>query len=376
MDVLFLSVSMGGGHVKAAESIKECVLQYHPGSRALIIDTLNYVNPIIDKLIVGSYLNTVKKTPQLYGKLYELSEWGENINDLSKAVNKLLSFKVKSLINEFKPSIIVCTHPFPLHMVSNMKMENKMDIPIVAVLTDMVAHSLWIHGNVDAYIVSHDFMKQEMKKKGVSEALVHPIGIPVSECFLSRKNKAALLREFGLEDKLTILMMGGSLGFGEIKDTFKSILKSSRDPQIIVLTGKNMKLKRQLEKYSFNTSKMVKILGYTNRVSDFMDVSDFIITKPGGLTVSEALIKGLPMFIISPIPGQEEANSHFLLNNGVAVRILPGDDIDSILCQVADNPLRLKHMKEMARYLAKPHACTDTVKLLEKLTERYSAAMA
>ncbi|MCX7746071.1 MAG: UDP-N-acetylglucosamine--LPS N-acetylglucosamine transferase [Clostridia bacterium] len=367
MDVLFLSVSAGGGHVKAAEAIKEVVDKRYPNSRTLIVDTFKYINPIVDKLIIGSYLNSLKTTPQIYGMLYNMSETGDNLNDFSKTVNKLLSYRIKTLINEFKPSIIVCTHFFPLQMISNLKRKNKVDIPTVAILTDFVTHPFWFHDYTDAYVVAHEYMKLQMVKRGIPEKIIHPIGIPVASGFLQKKDRKEILKELRLDEKLTFLIMGGSLGFGEIKDTFSSLINCKKDLQVIAITGKNVKLKRYLEKSCINTNKKVRILSYTNRVADLMEISDFIITKPGGMTITESLVKELPIFIISPLPGQEERNAHFLINIGAAARILENEDMENILSQVVDNPLRVRHMKEITKFLAKPNSSSDTVDLLEKL---------
>lgn len=367
MDILFLSVSAGGGHLKAAEAIMESVEERYPGSRTLLVDTLKYINPIVDRLIVGSYLNAVKTTPKVYGKLYELSEYGENMNDFSKGVNRLLSHRIKTLIEQFKPSVIVCTHPFSLQIMSSLKRKNTVDLPVLAILTDFVTHSFWIHENIDAYVVAHECMKLEMINRGIPESSVYPLGIPVSSDFLQKHDRSEVLEQLGLDNRLTFLVMGGSLGFGEVKSTFQSLMKCRKDFQIITVCGRNSKLKRQLEKYSQSSPKRVKVLGFTNRIPELMDASNFIFTKPGGLTVAEALSKELPMFIMSPIPGQEEGNSFFLTNNGAAARIHGNKDMDSILCQILDNPLRIRHMKEMASYLSKPNAAEDIVNLIGKL---------
>ncbi len=368
MDVLFLTVAAGGGHVKAAEALKEKIEDVYPGSRTLIVDTFRYVNPIINKLVIGSYLNTVKATPQIYGKLYELAESGDNMYDLSRNINKMLSHRIKNLIREFKPDIIVCTHFFPLQMLSGLKKKKVVNIPVVAVLTDFVTHSFWVHDCIDAYVVAHQYMKVEMENRGVSPDIVFPYGIPVSADFLKKKNRAEIRKEFDLEDKPTVLIMGGSLGFGEVRDTFLNMLNSKKDIQIIVITGKNERLKNKLDKFSVNATKKVKVFSYTNRVADIMDAADFIITKPGGMTISEALVKELPIFIISPIPGQEERNAQYLVNNGAAVRIY--ESAYSAIDQIIDNPLRIKHLTEMARHLSKPHAAEDIVGLMKSLVER------
>lgn len=365
MNVLFLSVSAGGGHVKAAEALREIIEEHHPGSRTLILDTLKYTNPMVDKLIVGGYLNTVRKTPQIYGMLYEMSESGENTHDFTKNVMRLLSYKIQLFIKEFKPDVIVCTHPFPLQMMSVLKKKKKLSIPVVAIMTDYVCHSFWLHECIDAYVTAHDTMKYQMIDRGILKETIFSYGIPVCRNFLKSRDRNSILEEFGLEDKTTFLVMGGSLGFGDIKGIFMSLLNNKTDLQIVAISGRNSKLKRQLEKYSEDSNKNVKILSFTNQVADLMQISDFIVTKPGGLTIAEALVKKLPMFLISPIPGQEEGNANFLVNSGVAARIMDSCDAEYVFHQIMDNPLRVRHMKEMAEYLAKPNSSEDIVKLLE-----------
>lgn len=367
MDVLFLTVSAGDGHTKAAEAVKEVVEKKYKGSRTLIVDTLKYVNPIFNKLVVGGYLNTVKNNPRLYAKLYGLSESSDNINDFSKSVLRFLSSKIKHLIDEFNPSVIVCTHPFPLQMLSYLKSQERISVPVAAIITDFAAHSIWLLEGIDAFIVPHEFIKFDLAKKGVPEKIIYPLGIPVSQSFLHRKSRFSLLMDFGLSDKLTLLVMGGSLGFGEVENIFTSLLYSKSDLQIIAVTGKNIKLNRQLEALSLFSNKKIKILSYTNKVSDLMDVSNFIITKPGGMTIAESLVKELPMFLISPIPGQEEKNAHFLINNGAASRLLENDDIDSFLHRFLSNPLRVSQMRDMAKHLSKPNSSVEIVSLLEEL---------
>ncbi len=370
MNILILTVSAGAGHLKAAEAIRNKIKKRYPDSRTLVVDTYKYVNPIVDKLIVGSYIKTIKKTPKIYGKLYAMSEQRDSKYNFGKIVNRFLAVKLGSLIADFKPSIIVCTNFIPLQILSILNEKKALNIPTISVITDFTTHSYWLHEYVTAYVVAHDLLKYELIKKGIPGDIIYPYGIPFSSSFLLKKDKLKLLKEFKLEEKLTVLIMGGSLGFGELKKTFLSLLNYKKDIQLIVITGTNKELKLQLENCSLNTNKKVKIIGYTNRVADFMDISDLIITKPGGMTVTEALIKELPIVIISPIPGQEERNAHFLTNIGAAARILKDDDIGNILHQIIDNPLRVSHIKEMERFIARPNATDDTVNLIEKLSTK------
>jgi len=365
MNVLYFSISMGAGHLRAAECLKEYVDQKYPKSRSLIIDTFKYINPIVHKILVDGYLSIARNVPYAYGALYSMSEKMDNLNKLSNALSKIFSYKLVKLINDFNPSIIVCTHPFPLQIVSCLKKERKIHVPSIGILTDYVNHPFWFHDNIEAYIVSHDKIKQDMVRCGISENRIYSCGIPVSRIFLKKTPKYTLLKKYGLDNKFTILIMGGSLGFGNIKKVFLSLLKSEKDMQIIVVAGKNKKLEQQLKTCSSHYNKKTLVIGYTNEICNLMDITDLIITKPGGMTISEALVKELPIFIMSPIPGQEERNSRFLTNSGAAEKIYTEKDVQNIINTVFYNPDKLSNMKENSKKLCLPNSGYDIVNLME-----------
>ena len=369
MNILFLSVSTGGGHIKAAETLKDYIMKKYANSRCLIIDTFKYISPVIDKLIVDGYINMINKIPFLYGRLYRLSESSKAIVNLTYGFSSLLSYRLMPLINVFEPSIIVCTHTIPLQMVSHLKKEKLISVPIVAIVTDYVSHPFWKLENVDALIVPHEEVKDEMVRFGIPENIIFPYGIPLSEGFVQKHDRQEILNIFGLEDKLTGLIMGGSLGIRSIRNSFEMLINTKREMQIIVVTGKNTALKNRIENLLKQTklSKTVRVFGYTNLVPYLMDISDFIITKPGGMTISEALAKELIIFLVSPIPGQEERNSHFLVRNNAALEIKEHEDIDYLLTRILDDVSKKKELQRIARNFSRPYACHDTAVLLRRL---------
>lgn len=376
MNALFLTAATGGGHAKAAEAVMECMNRRISGSKGSIVDSLKCISPMIEKLVVGAYLQTVKSTPQIYGTLYRLSELDENISELTKSFNYLLSYRICDFIGSYRPSVIVCTHTFPLQMVSNLKKKGRLSVPVVGIVTDFANHTFWKLDHIDAFVVAHPSIKQEMVRMGISEERVHAFGIPVSQRFLQKGESTAIRKELGLQNnRLTVLLMGGSLGFGHMRTVYQSLLESKRDIQILAVTGWNQKLKRQLESMSRGYGKETRIFGYTDRISDLMDISDILITKPGGMTVSEALVKQLPLLILSPIPGQEERNARFLINSGAAAQLHAQDDLDFVLRQIYDNPLRIQQMKDMAAYLARPYACEEIVTLMKELVSAQKSAL-
>lgn len=364
MRVLFLSVSTGGGHEKAAQALKESLGLFYPGTVSMTVDSLKYINPVFERLLVNSYLATVKEKPQIYKKIF----YSSNLNHISSAVNSFFSHKLLKLLKSFKPSIAICTHPFPLQMLSSLKRRHEIDVPVIAVLTDYITHPSWIQDHIDAFIVSHEDMAESLLSKGILPCNIHRFGIPVGQSFLKTKERSGLLKELGLSTKPTVLIMGGSLGLGDIKSAFTALISSRLEIQIIIITGENEKVRKELLQID-HKGKEVKIIGYTNNVSLYMDVSDILITKPGGMTVSEALVKHLPLILISPLPGQEEGNMEFLVREGAAVVANDIKSIKDIVIFLLKNPLKRSLMKEAAKRISRPCAANDTILLAKALVE-------
>lgn len=365
MKILALTVSAGNGHNKAAESIKEYITSNYENADVEIFDTLKYINPVLDKLVVGSYLKSVKNTPALYGKLYEYAENEDTVSNLSGFVNDILSVKLKNLIARKKPDVVYCTHPFPVEMLSILKRKHKVHIPVVAILTDYAPHAFWFYNCIDAYVVPHQDFLWEVREKGVPKDTIFPLGIPISDDFKKAVDSEKIKEELGLSnDKITLLLMGGGLGLGNITKIYKELCFSSLDLQFIICCGNNEKLKNQLENLKSRTLKKTLILGYTDRVPELMSISDMLISKPGGLTIAESLVKNLPIIITSTIPGQEEKNADYLINNGIAARVKESGELTHLIYQFTESPLRLSHMRAMADEKSKPNSTKDIAELI------------
>jgi processive 1,2-diacylglycerol beta-glucosyltransferase len=365
MKVLALTISAGKGHSRAAEALKEYYAKHYESVEMEIVDALKYINPLVDKLIVGSYLKSLKKTPLLYGKLYEYAESDDTISSVSGLVNDFLSIKIKNLLEEYNPDVVLCTHPFPLEMLSILKRKGKTSVPTAAILTDYAPHPFWFYSHIDAYIIPHEDFIQDLVEKGIAKDTIYPLGIPVCEGFFKDIDKSEARRSLGIDEKkLTILMMGGGLGIGNIKTIFENLAFSALDLQLIACTGSNLKLKNQLIDISSRCNKKTLIYDYTDNISLLMSACDILVTKPGGLTITEALIKNVPIVITSTIPGQEEKNADYLLNNGLAARVKNSDSIVTIIKQLTESKIRLQCMKQMAKEKCKPNATRDICELL------------
>lgn len=368
MKVFIMSISAGGGHMRAANALKAHILLDDPNSNVMIIDTLKYINPMLDKLIIGSYLKSLKIYPSAFGALYNHAERGDGLSSVSSRFNELMGVRLLPLINAFDPDIIVSTHPFCNDMISTLKLRGLIACPTISIMTDFAPHSFWLHPGIDKYIVSNMDMKQEMVLRGIPNDIIYDFGIPVSPDFLQYHDKKETLTSLNLDsEKFTILLMGGSLGIGNILEVYNLLQELPLDFQIIIICGSNEKLSSTLSIEAETSSKATKVIGYTKNVNMYMQCADLLLTKPGGLTISEALICNTPIGIFSPLPGQEEKNAEFLLRHNLAIDLLNGNDCKQTLCYTLSHPNVLLNIKEKSKFFSRPLAGRNILHLLTKL---------
>lgn len=354
-NILIFSVSIGSGHDSAAKALKNKFIDKIPDVNIKIIDTFDYINPTLHKVVVGSYMETLKFNPKVWGYLYRQAEYGDRIVDLGQILNKLLSYKLHQLIDDFKPDAIICTHAFPAGIMSILKAQTDLTVPIIVVLTDYTVHAYWIHDHIDYYIIPAEELKYECMNKGMVSESIRSFGIPIREEFSFNYDKKGLKEKLGLDDRQVVMVMGGGLGLGAVQETVKALLLSAHDLQILAVAGKNVRLYNQLIKIRKKHSNL-HVFGYVENIVEHMSVADLIVTKPGGLTTAEVLAKKLPMVIVDPLPGQEHRNKDFLLNWGLAVKVNGRSSVSALINHLLENNLRMKHMKEMADYFSKPDA--------------------
>ena len=375
--VLIMSASTGGGHNRAARAIKEELESRTIDNMSIeceIVDSLKLVNNTMDKVISRGYEKSALYTPKAYGSVYRFSETTIASKNEFKTnpLTSLMARKFKHLLNESTPDLIIGTHPFPMIALSTLKKNNnihslsrsesfykstKVDIPpMISVLTDYTTHSTWIQNEIHYYIVGHEYVKELLVYEGVDSEKVKAFGIPVEKSFLSHRDRETVLTELGLSpEKLTVLLMGGSFGAGNIKETLEDLIAIDRDFQILVITGRNEHLKDKLSKMLDSTihNKNICLLGYTNKMNDILASIDVLISKPGGLTTTEALLNDVPMIVPYFIPGQEEENLDFLTNCGAALRTTKKYSLPVLLKVLIDDPSRLDNLRKNIKSIRK-----------------------
>lgn len=369
--IIIFYASYGGGHLSAARSIKENIETTYNNVEVKLVDCMEYSNKVINKVTTKAYSELAKKAPNTWGKVYWKSQSGP-LAEISTTSNKILSIKLNKLLNDFKPELIISTHPFASTMCAYLKKNNKLDAKIATIMTDFAPHDQWIVFNnfVDYYFVSHENMKQQLHNKGIPNNKIYATGIPLSNKFLLKYDKTKILESFGLSpNKKTILFFGGGefgLGKTQTFKIFKSLAESYENIQIVAISGKNQKMKKNFEHLTDELDKhdCIKILEFTDKIPELMNISDLVITKPGGLTTTESLASGLPIVVINPIPGQEEENATYLEKNKVAIWIRKNDNIEEILNNLFSNPDKMQEMKIRARLISKKNSTKDICKVL------------
>lgn len=364
-NVLLMYISENSGHYCASLAIEKALKTANPDINTLNINAANYTNPIMEKIINRTYMGIIKRRPEVWEYLYDNPKIVKNTQLLRELIHKFNSKKLMNLLEDFFPKVICCTQAFPCGLVSDYKKTYGLPATLIGVLTDYMPHSYWIYDNVDYYVVPTEDAKARLIEDGIPEEKIKMFGIPINLNFSIDMDKEIIFKKFNIDWQLpVILLMGGSQGLGPIVELTHSLDRLKTEFQLIIVCGRNSKLKRSLEKRKGRFKKKILILEYVDNINELMSIASLIITKPGGLTTAEALSKNLPMLLVNPIPGQEENNTKFLLKAGVAIRAKQEEDIPILVTELLCSKNKLNQMREQAKGLGKPSSTIDLVSFI------------
>ena len=354
------------GHLHAANAIERGLQEAEEGIDVEKVDLLSYTNPILEKIIDKAYLRMIKKRPDQWEYLYDNPDVFKKTKKARETFHKFSRSKIKKLLEFHVPDVIYCTQAFPCAMVAEYKRASGSNVALIGVMTDYAPHSYWLHDEVDLYVVPSEGTAQILQEKGVSPDRVKVYGIPVDPKFKRKTDVSKVRKELGFqEESPMILIMGGSQGLGAVEDVVKSLIKDVRhDYQLVVIAGCNKKLYSRLKKIQdAQESDNIRVLSFVENIDELMGASNLIVTKAGGMTTAEAMVKGLPMLIVDPIPGHERMNTDYLVEEGIAVEIKDYDQIHDKINELFDSQEKLKEMKNKAEMLSRPGSALDIAKL-------------
>jgi processive 1,2-diacylglycerol beta-glucosyltransferase len=364
-----LSASAGAGHVRAAEAIERALTLTGAAEEFRHIDTLTYTNKLFRHLYSKTYIEMVNKMPEVLGWLYDQFDkpWQHERRRL--ALDKLNTRPFVRMLTEYRPELIICTHFLPAEIISWLKAKGRADFPQSVVVTDFDVHAMWLCRHSEQYFVALEETRVHLERLGIPPEQISVTGIPIDPVFAEAKDKHEMRAKHGLDaDRTTILLSAGGFGVGPVEHMLESLSELEHPAQVVALCGRNDELRRRVEglaaRLAPSRQLRIKAISHTTEMDEYMSASDILLGKPGGLTTSEALSKGLAFVIVNPIPGQEERNSDHLLEEGVGIRCnnLPAlaYKIDRLLAE----PARFNAMQQAARRMARPHAATEIVAIL------------
>ena len=378
MKVFITYAYAGIGHKKAALAIGNALREYKD-IEISTFDVLDYSNGLFRFLYPRVYLFLIDRASFLWGLLYyflDISCVDKLVAPLRRIFHCLETKKFAGFILKEKPDVILCTHFLPADVVSYLKKKGLYKGKLITVITDFMPHAFWIASYSDYFIVAIDKTKKALIERGINGDNVKALGIPCEQKFSLSKSREGVIKKLGLETGyFTVLVMGGGFGTGPVREIVRAIynlsLKNKDRIQVLVICGKNKALLEQLNVQGGifkkgSSNHIVKAFGYVDNVDEFMGVSDLIVTKSGGLTVSEALSKRLPMIIIKPIPGQETRNSNLLTGYGTAVRANNVRQVRDHVENFILYPEKILGMKTRINLLAYPNAAREIAEFIVK----------
>lgn len=359
--ILVLSASAGAGHLRAAEAVEAALRETSPGDEVRNVDVLQLATPAFRRLYGQAYLDLVSRAPHLLGYLYDLMDRAPSpahkSDRLRLAVEKLNLKPFLDLLTSQRWDLVINTHFLPAEIVASLRKKGKLDVPQVTVTTDFETHRLWINQPCEHYFTATDEGAHNLAEWGVPLKDVSVTGIPIHPVFSRPKSRAACLRAQGLKGgRPVVLQLSGGFGVGPIERIYRSLLSIPIPIEIVVVSGRNEKVRALLQKIKAPARHRAKVLGFTTSIDELMGAADIVLTKPGGLTTSETLARGAAMAVINPIPGQESRNSDFLLENGAAVKVSSVGILPFKLAGLLRDPRRLARLKAQARALGRPRA--------------------
>ena len=364
--ILILSASVGAGHLRAAEAVELALRQTAPDAHVENVDVLKLTNGLFRRLYGRAYLDLVNKAPHALGYFYDLmdqpSRSGKNRGDRFRlALEKL---NLRKLIHLFEQpwDLAINTHFLPAEILASLRRDGRANLPQVTVTTDFETHRLWVNQPCDHYFTATEEGSQYLQHWGVPDGDITVTGIPIHPAFGAAGDRRVLRAKLGLDGRRpVVLQLAGGFGVGPIEKLYRALLDVPIPLQVVAVAGRNDKVKADLEGVAVPSRHTARVLGFTTEMHEWMRAADLVMSKPGGLTTSEALASGAVMVIVNPIPGQETRNSDFLLENGAAIKVNAAGVLAYKVAALLRDSERLARLRTNVARVARPQAAHDIV---------------
>lgn len=362
--ILIVHASVGSGHQRAAAALADAFTRKQAGE-VRVEDTLDYGNRAFCRAYTQSYLELSAHAPAIWRLFYEGTnvrdpKWVELTNRLRSLVERPGGTHLARLVTRFAPDAIVCTHFLPVELLLRLKRRGRLPQPIYCVVTDVVAHCFWATPAIDGYFVASALTREQLIALGVAPAIIHVSGIPVDPAITEPKTMAAMRLRHGFPiDQPLISLFGGGLDVDRVRMMVAGLLAHDMPGTLTVIAGRNAALAAALADLTNGPMPRLRVLDFITYVDDLVAASDLVITKPGGLIVSEVLARGTPLLLIDPIPGQEEWNADYVVSANAGIQLRMVELVPRAVQSLLAHPERLAMLRQCAQGIGRPRAALD-----------------
>lgn len=343
MKIFIIHASAGFGHKKIAEAINESAVSLYGKDGVSLVDVLDFTSPFFKFLYSKVYIFLISRIKWLWAILFFLADtrYLKLLNDdLRRFNNKLFCYSFLNFIRKEQPDVVISTHFLVNELVSYLKERQEIRTKLISLITDFGVHNFWLAKNVDIYVVACENTKEILISKQIKSEKIRVLGIPARRQFHKEIDKYTAREKIGInKDKFTVLILTGGIGMGPIYEIVKLL---SKEINIIVICGNNQKLYLYLKRLNIDN---LVVLGWIDYVEEAMAVCDIAVTKPGGSTISECLVMGLPMIFFSIIPGQEMQNAKIISQNGLGFVLEKPAEIKDKILYLKDNQSEINLIK-------------------------------
>jgi processive 1,2-diacylglycerol beta-glucosyltransferase len=359
--ILVLSASVGAGHLRAAQAVELALRELDPAATVANVDVLTLTNAAFRRVYGKAYLDLVNRAPHMLGYFYELLDRPVSARHkrdrLRYLAEKLNLSPFLKYLRQHTWDVIVNTHFLPAEIIAHLRSKGRYATPQFTVTTDFETHRLWVNQPCDRYFTATEEGAKNLEHWGVPAGTIEVTGIPIHPVFSKPKSREQCLKNHGLQgDRPVVLQLSGGFGVGPIDQLLGKLLEVETALEIVVVAGRNEELRQRLAAVKPPARHHLVVVGFTDKMDELMTAADLVLSKPGGLTTSEALARGVALAVVNPIPGQESRNSDFLLENGAAVKINNLSTLPFKLNQVLADPARLAQLQRNAKRLGQPKA--------------------
>jgi processive 1,2-diacylglycerol beta-glucosyltransferase len=344
----------------------------------LVVDSYKYAASVMSRVVSDGYLQMVKTIPQMYRYIYDRAERATEVGPFRTWAHQFTASNLRVLMEAQRPDVVVCTHAFPCGAMAEYKRLYADAPPVVGIVTDYAVHAFWIHRNIDGYAVATEAVRELMIGRGIAPERVLASGIPVRPEFVANGEPRAALRErLGLpQDRAIALLMGGGLGIGPLGRMMHSLDAVEAPLAAVVVAGQNARAEGRVLKAAEGVGYPVRVLRFVDNVYDYMHAADAFVTKPGGLSLAEALVAAVPIVLYKPLPGQEERNARILCEAGAALRARRVDELPAVLTALLADPQRRAATIAAGKRLARPNAAGEAASMIARLVMERKAVVA